>query len=347
MARERIISPTRTVEDEPQDRFAPALRPRRIDEYVGQRELIERVRIAVAAARQRNEPLDHVLLSGPPGLGKTTLAYIIAEELNGSAPKITSGPALAKATDLVGLLTNLQARDVLFIDEIHRLNTVVEEYLYPAMENFSIDIVSDSGAHARSINLQLKPFTLIGATTRSGLISGPMRSRFGISHHLNFYPPADLLQILKRNSDLLTIEATPDALNAIAERSRGTPRVANRLLRRVRDFAIVRAAGKLTLDVLNDALALEGIDKLGLDALDRRFLQIVARDYDGGPVGIEAVAASMGEERDTLEDVVEPFLLQIGFIRRTPKGRQLTAAAYAHLGLPMPAARPDQSLFES
>jgi len=338
MARERIVSGEEKPEDGP-DRFTPALRPRRLDEYIGQPELIEKVRIGVQAALMRGEPMEHVLLSGPPGLGKTTLAYIIAEALGNRTPKITSGPALAKPGDLVGLLTNLQKGDVLFIDEIHRLPHVVEEYLYPAVENFQIDIVMDSGPHAQVMNFQIAPFTLIGATTRSGLVSSPMRSRFGIVHHLNYYSADELLRILERSAGLLEIKAEKESLFRIAGRSRGTPRVANRLLRRVRDFSLVRGHGKVTPEVLEEALQLEGIDGLGLDPLDRRYLATMARDYEGGPAGVEAIAATMGEERDTLEDVVEPFLLQIGFIRRTPKGRQMTGAAYAHLGLVKPVER--------
>lgn len=347
MARERIVSGGEQPEDDPREHFNPALRPRKIDEYIGQPELIEKIRIAVAAAKKRKEPMEHVLLSGPPGLGKTTLAHLIADEMNGAPPKITSGPALVKPGDLVGIMTNLKTGDVLFIDEIHRMSHIVEEYLYPGMENFSIDVVMDSGPHAQVMNIPIQPFTLIGATTRTGLISGPMRSRFGIAHHLQFYSIEDLVKIVRRSAKLLALPADEESLKHIAARSRGTPRVANRLLRRVRDFAVVRGEGKLTIKILDEALQLEGIDQLGLDPLDRRFLSIMARDYDGGPVGIDAMAATMGEERDTLEDVVEPFLLQAGFIRRTPKGRQMTAAAYTHLGLKGgSSSQADPSLFD-
>ncbi len=337
MARERIISAQSTPEDEPVA-LNPALRPKQLQEYIGQSELVEKLRISIQAAKLRKEPMEHVLLDGPPGLGKTTLAHIIAEELNGAPPRITSGPALVRPGDLVGLLTNLVQGDVLFIDEIHRMPHVVEEYLYPAMEDFKMDFIIDSGAHANAINLTVKPFTLIGATTRTGLLSGPMRSRFGIVHHLNFYNVADLQKIVERSAALLDLSADIAALGQIAARSRGTPRVANRLLRRVRDFAVVRGHGKLTSAVVEEALKLEGIDKLGLDDLDRRFMHALARDYEGGPAGIEAIAATMGQERDTLEDVVEPFLLQTGFIRRTSKGRQLTPAGYRHVGIARPAA---------
>src|SRR3954467_7284379 len=258
MARERIVSGDEQPEDRPIGDFNPALRPRKLHEYIGQPELIERIRIAVEAAQKRKEPMEHVLLSGPPGLGKTTLAHIIADEMNGSSPKITSGPALVRPADLVGILTNLKQGDVLFIDEIHRMSHVVEEYLYPAMENFQVDVVMDSGPHGQVMNIPLAPFTLIGATTRTGLISGPMRSRFGIAHHLAYYSPQDLHKILTRSAELLKLPAESGPLMQIAARSRGTPRVANRLLRRVRDFAVVRSHGHLTPEVLDQALALEG-----------------------------------------------------------------------------------------
>ncbi len=343
MTRQRIVSGQQLPEDEPSRQGASPLRPKRLAEYIGQSELVEKLQISVQAAKARHEAMEHVLLHGPPGLGKTTLAHIISEELNAGAPKMTSGPALARPTDLVSMLTNIRDGEVLFIDEIHRMPAAVEEYLYSAMEDFAIDVVTGGGTHADSLHIDLAPFTLIGATTRAGLLSGPMRSRFGIVHHLNFYSSADLLTIVKRSAQLLELPADAEALTLVAQRARGTPRVANRILRRVRDFALVRGQGRLTLPIARDALDLEGIDELGLDALDRRFMKVLARDYDGGPAGLEALAATMGEEADTLEDVVEPFLLQTGFIRRTPKGRQLTADAYSHLKIKPPPPKPDEN----
>ncbi|GMV27459.1 MAG: Holliday junction ATP-dependent DNA helicase RuvB [Phycisphaerae bacterium] len=345
MATERILSPQQRTPEEEQANYA--LRPDRIDEYVGQRELIERLVIAVQAARARQDPMEHVLLHGPPGLGKTTLAHVIAREM-GSRITVTSGPALARGTDLVAALQRLQKGDVLFIDEIHRLPVAVEEFVYPAMEDFRIDVTVDTGLNARTVQIRCKPFTLIGATTRAGLLSSPLRSRFGQVFHLQYYTVAELATILRRSSELLSMAAVPDAaLARIAERSRGTPRIANRLLRRVRDFAHVKAGGSLSLGVVDDALRLEGVDALGLDDLDRSYLRTIGNVYSCGPVGLETVAATMNEDASTLEDVVEPFLLQIGFLARTRRGRALTKAACDHLGI---AFRPqvessDGSLF--
>jgi len=330
MALERIVTPKEVANEEEQNL---SLRPRSLDECVGQSELIEKLRIALEAARRRNEPAEHLLLHGPPGLGKTTLAHVVANEM-GTTLRSTSGPALARPGDLVGQLTNLQVGDIFFIDEIHRLPAVVEEFIYPAMEDFKVDFTVDQGMHARTINLPLNRFTLIGATTRAGLLTAPLRSRFGILHHLQFYSPEELLKIVKRSAKLLEVEYDPGALEGLARRARGTPRIVNRLLRRVRDFALVRRNGRLTDSVVADALDLEGIDPLGLDALDRRFLEILATTYRGGPVGIEAIAATLGEETDTLVDVAEPFLLQVGFLARTRRGRRITPAACRHLNLP-------------
>ncbi len=360
MAKERLISAAADVSDPQEEQFNLSLRPTRMTEYVGQPKLIEKLSITLAAVKQRREPMEHVLLHGPPGLGKTTLAHIIALEL-GTHLVATSGPALTKPTDLVGTLTKLQARDVLFIDEIHRLSPVVEEYLYPAMEDFRIDVTVDSGMHAKVITLPLQPFCLIGATTRAGLISGPMRSRFGLLHNLDFYGRDDLLRILHRSAKLLGLisDKQPgalagaltgeleEALTLIADRARGTPRIANRLLRRVRDFAQVKAGGQLNVTVVNKALALEGVDALGLDELDRKYLRIMAEVYRGGPVGLEAMAATLGEDAGTLEDVVEPYLLQLGFVARTRKGRMLTPRAAEHLGLKIVLPEVGEGLFES
>ena len=330
MARDRIVGPDSIGVEE--EKFNYALRPQRFAQYVGQESLIRKLRIAVEAARSRKEPVDHTLLHGPPGLGKTTLAHVVANEV-GSRLHVTNGPALTKGADLVGILTKLDLGDVLFIDEIHRLSAIVEEYLYPAMEDFKVDVTLDQGAHARTVTIPVKPFTLIGATTRIGLLTGPMRGRFGINEHIEFYSPEALHEILQANAKQLKLQAAPEALWELARRSRGTPRVANRLLRRVRDFAAVEGDGRVTLSITQGALELAGIDARGLDEQDRTFLRTVIDVYDGGPVGIEAVAATMGEERDTLEDVIEPFLLQIDFVTRTRQGRRATKLACEHLGL--------------
>jgi len=330
MARERIISGVEQTDDVVPVNFA--LRPQKFGQYIGQDQLIRKLKIAVDAAVHRKEQVEHILLHGPPGLGKTTLAHVIANEV-GAKAHVTNGPALTKGADLNGILNRLDQGDVLFIDEIHRLPVVVEECLYSAMEDFKIDITVDAGMHARTITLPVKPFTLIGATTRLGLLTGPMRGRFGIVEHIEFYAPEALHKILQANAKLLNLTADDDALWELAKRSRGTPRVANRLLRRVRDYSVVEANSKLTLPVVHKSLQLEGIDQLGLDEQDRQFLKIIIDVYEGGPVGIEAVAATIGEERDTLEDVIEPFLLQTALLTRTRQGRRATKLAYEHLGL--------------
>ncbi len=316
--------------------FLRSLRPRRLDECIGQNQVREQLRIALDAARLRNEPVDHILLDGPPGLGKTTLAHIVAEEL-GRTIRVTSGPAIVRQGDLMSLLTQLETGDVLFIDEIHRLSKVVEEFLYPALEDFRVDYTTESGIGGRTINFRLKPFTLIGATTRSGLLSPALRSRFGLLLHLKYYDDADLTRIATRSAQLLSMAAPADSLALLAARARGTPRIANRLLRRVRDYADVRAAGRVSLDVVQKTMEILQVDRLGLDGLDHAYLTALMDHYDGGPAGIEAIAASMGHERDTLEDVVEPYLLQIGFVIRTPRGRVARPAAYEHLGRPVRA----------
>jgi len=343
MAREKIISAQSAGEDEEQ--FNAALRPTRLDECLGMEDLLEKLRISIAAAKKRSEPIEHVLLHGPPGLGKTTLAYVIANEME-STIKVTSGPALNRPSDLIGILTNLERRDVLFIDEIHRLGPAVEEYIYPAMEDFKVDFVVDSGMHSRTINLPLKAFTLIGATTRAGLLSPPLRGRFGITHHLEFWSPDDLLARCRMTAELLKLPCEDGALEMLAHRARGTPRIANRLLRRCRDYAQVKADGRLTKKTVEAALELEGIDALGLDELDRRFLRTIIEVYKGGPAGIEAVAATLGEEIDTLVDVVEPFLLQIALLARTRRGRLATINAYRHLGISGAPPADDGTLFD-
>ena len=308
-----------------------SLRPERLEDFVGQKHTIENIKIAIQAAKKRNECLEHVLLSGPPGLGKTTLAHILSHEMS-SKITATSGPAIERAGDLIGILTNLEEGDILFIDEIHRMSKVVEEFLYPAMENFQIDFIIDKGPYAKTIKFNLKAFTLIGATTRSGLLTAPMRDRFGIFHHLDFYEPEDLLNIITRSAALLAVNVTEPAAMEIAKRSRGTPRVANRLLRRVRDYAQVKANGDIEESIVDKALKSQGIDIAGLDAVDRKVLNAIIDYYDGGPVGIESLAASLNEEPDTIVDVVEPFLLKIGYLKRTQRGRQATALAYKHMG---------------
>jgi Holliday junction DNA helicase RuvB len=328
--RDRLISGGEMPEDrEPE---MGSLRPRNLAEYIGQRDVVKPLSIALEAARQRGEALDHVLLHGPPGLGKTTLAYIIANEMSVDV-QVTSGPALKRPGDLMGLLTNLKQGDVFFIDEIHRLDAAVEEYLYPAMEDFTVDFVLDRGANARMLNFQLKRFTMVGATTMTGLLSGPLRGRFGLTYHMDYYEPEDLRTIVLRSAGILGVEIEEDGADEIARRSRGTPRIANRLLKRVRDFAQVVGNGVVTRDAADSALKLEGIDSLGLDRLDRELLRVVIGTYQGGPVGIEALAATLNEEQSTLVEVVEPYLLKIGFLARTPSGRRATHLAYQHLGI--------------
>jgi len=340
--RKRLVTGDEMPEEAPE---MASLRPRQMDDYIGQRDVVRPLSIALAAAKGRGESLDHVLLHGPPGLGKTTLAHIIREEMGGDI-QITSGPALKRPGDLMGLLSNLKESDVFFIDEIHRLDAAVEEYLYPAMEDFTVDFVLDRGANARMLNFQLRRFTLVGATTMTGLLSGPLRGRFGLTYHLDYYHPDDLKTIVLRSAGILGVEVEERGAEEIARRARGTPRIANRLLKRVRDYAQVVGNGVITADAADAALRLEGIDHLGLDRLDRDLIRVIIETYQGGPVGIEALAATLNEEQSTLVEVVEPYLLKIGFLARTPSGRRATHLAYQHLGAlpqdvtPPPAGQP-------
>ncbi len=309
-----------------------SLRPKKLSEFIGQKELVDNLKVCLTAAKQRKEPLEHVLLSGPPGLGKTSLSHIIAHEM-GSKITATSGPAIERAGDLIGILTNLEKDDILFIDEIHRLSKVVEEFLYPAMENFQIDFVIDKGQFARTIKFNLKAFTLIGATTRSGLLAAPLRGRFGIFYHLDFYNIDDLSKIIKHSAKTLGIDIDNDAASEIAGRSRGTPRVANRLLRRIRDYAQVKNINKINIEISTKSLDELGIDKAGLDQIDRKALKAIIETYDGGPVGVESLAATLNEEVDTIVDTIEPFLLKAGYLKRTSRGRVATKIAFEHFGI--------------
>lgn len=342
MGRERIVSGEQQIPQEDLVQFS--LRPKRLSEYIGQNKLRAKLEVLLEAARQRKEPVEHVLLYGPPGLGKTTLAHIISQEM-GARLISTSGQALQRAGDLMGILTNLREGDVLFIDEIHRLSSVIEEFIYPAMEDFKVDFVVDKGAFAKVINVPLQRFTLVGATTRAGMLSAPLRDRFGLYYHVDFYPVDELTEIVNRSAALLEIEIVPEAAVTVASRSRGTPRIANRLLRRVRDFAAVKADGKITIELAEKALDAEGIDSVGLDNLDRKLLKVIIEYYKGGPVGIEALAATLSEEADTLVDMVEPHLLKIGFIQRTKRGRMISADAVKHLGLKLSTDGNQEFLF--
>jgi len=339
---DRLIATAANPDD---DIVEASIRPQRLADYLGQPTVREQLAISIEAARRRNEALDHVLIFGPPGLGKTTLSHVIANEL-GVNLRSTSGPVLERPGDLAALLTNLQPRDVLFVDEIHRLSPIVEEVLYPALEDFQIDIMIGEGPAARSIKLDLPPFTLIGATTRAGLLTAPLRDRFGIVHRLEFYSPLELAAIVRRSAKILGIACDADGAAVIARRSRGTPRIANRLLRRVRDFAEVKATGVINVEVANAALEMLKVDQEGFDAIDRRLLSMIIENFDGGPVGVESLAAALSEERGTIEDVLEPFLIQQGYLVRTARGRMVTAKAWRHFGLAPPRRLATDDMFD-
>ena len=329
---DRLIATARAPED---IQYEAGLRPRTLDEYIGQDRVRENLHVSIAAAKQRGEALDHVLLYGPPGLGKTTLAYVIGHEM-GVSVRATAGPVIEKPGDLAAMLTNLQEREVLFIDEIHRMSPSIEEILYPAMEDYELDIVIGQGPGARSVKVPLQKFTLVGATTRAGMLTGPLRARFGIVHRLDFYTEGDIREIVQRSARILDVHIDREATDEIARRSRGTPRVANRLLRRVRDYAQVRASGEITAPVAHDALRLLEVDEHGFDEVDRRLLRTIIDKFNGGPVGVNTLAAAISEDKDAIEDIYEPFLMQIGFLDRTPRGRVATARAYEYFGLQAP-----------